>query len=214
MQETLKILESVNQFYSQSFNQLVMITVAVLAFAGVVMPIIISLYQKRLFRLEHEEIKTALKNELAKDLNKAIDTLRTEHEKLSATYEDRIKELNERTKKKIAQAIGGISHVQANVNLDNKEYLWAFTSLVSAAKNHIKADEEANLRRTLRLIYEKCLPELNKAQLEKDERNIESFYKLISTLEDYNVNNRYEDDLQLLKIKFKAAMNKESKKSA
>ena len=46
VQDSLKILESVNAFYSQSFGQLINITVAVLAFAGIVLPILITLYQK------------------------------------------------------------------------------------------------------------------------------------------------------------------------
>lgn len=64
MEDSLKILEAVNSFYSQSFGQLMNITVAVLAFSGIVLPILITLYQKRLFKLEHLAIENKLLYEM------------------------------------------------------------------------------------------------------------------------------------------------------
>jgi hypothetical protein len=213
MQDTLKILESVNQFYSQSFNQLVVITVAVLAFAGVVMPVLISLYQKRLFRLEHEEIRNRLKDELDAELAIAITEVRKEYEEKEKQYLSRIDSLDEKLEKEIAGSIGGNLHIQGNMNLKDQQYLNAFTSLTKAAINHIKADKETNLRRALRLVTDKCLPKLNKTRLERDEGVIESYEDLLEKLSEYNVNDRYKDDIRLLKIRFKQAMAREPEKN-
>ncbi|WP_417439756.1 hypothetical protein [Idiomarina abyssalis] len=214
MQDTLKILESVNQFYSQSFNQLVVITVAVLAFAGVVMPVLISLYQKRLFRLEHEEIQSHLKGELDSELAKAVDAVRKEYEKKEAQYLLEIESLDEKLEKEIAGSIGGNLHVQGNMNLKDGQYLGAFSSFTRAAINHLKADKEANLRRALRLVSNNCLPKLNKTRLERDEGIIESYEELLEQLSESNVNDRYKDEIRLLKIRFKQATEREPEKNA
>lgn len=214
MQDTLIILEAVNQFYSQSFNQLVAIFIAVLAFAGVVMPILISLYQKRLFKLEHEEIKLSLQNKLTQDLSSALENIRTEYESKESEYEKKIIALDEKLEKEIAGAFGGSLHIQGNMSIKEGHYLAAFISLTKASTNHIKADKETNLKRALKIISGKCLPELNKKSLEADEATIENFEDLLLKLEEYNINGRYLDDIKKLKHGFKQAMEREPKKNA
>ncbi|MBK2258137.1 hypothetical protein [Francisella philomiragia] len=214
MQDTLKILESVNHFYSQSFNQLIVITVAVLAFAGVVMPVLIYLYQKRLFRLEHEEIRNQLKDELNSELAKAIDAVRKEYKKKEEQYLSKIECLDEKIEKEIAGSISGTFHLQGIMNLKDKRYLNAFVSLTKAAVNNIKADDEINLRRQLGLVIKRCLPKLNKLQLERHVDVVEYYEELFEKLSEYNMNNRYTDEIRLLKIAFKQAMERELEKEA
>ncbi len=197
MQDTLKILESVNQFYSQSFNQLVVITVAVLAFAGVMMPILISLYQKRIFKLEREAIEDSLKKTLQKDMDECIERMRNEYKEKEDQYEARISKLDQKMERTISGATAASLHIQGNISIGDKQYLRAFESLTSAATNYIKADSESNLRRVLRIIIEKCLPNLKKEQLENDENTIADYDDFLAKLEEYNINRRYyADDLR------------------
>ncbi|WP_328185153.1 hypothetical protein [Marinobacter sp. OP 3.4] len=209
MQDTLKILETVNQFYSQSFNQLVIITVAVLTFAGVIMPILISLYQKRLFRLEHQEIKEKIKEELNEDMQDAVTRIREEYEEKEKEHHDKIKYIENKLEKEVSGALGASLHLQASMNIRDGSYLAAFYSLTRAATNHIKSEKEVNLRRALKLINNKCLPELDRNTLEHDEYIIESFEDLVKSLAEFNSNQRYDDDIRFLKIRFKNAMERE-----
>ncbi len=39
--DTLQVLEKVNSFYTNSFSQLITITIAILAFSGIILPIVI-----------------------------------------------------------------------------------------------------------------------------------------------------------------------------
>ncbi|WP_226704493.1 hypothetical protein [Microbulbifer elongatus] len=214
MENTLKILESVNQFYSQSFNQLVVITVALLAFAGVIMPILVSAYQKRIFKLEHNEIKESLRRELDLELDVQISKIKREYEVKEGEYERKFEELEGKLEKEVAVAVGGNFHIQGNMNLESGSYYAAFFSFTRASVEHIKAGREGNLRRALRRINEKCLPKLNKQLLEADESVTDSFSELVSMLEEFNVNGRYADDLKLLKYRYKQAQERSAKETA
>ena len=89
MEPTLKILETVNQFYTQSFNQLILIIGAIFAFVGVFLPILISLYQKRLFRLEQKEVEASIGNTLK-------DELKLIEKKIKKEYEEKESELEKK----------------------------------------------------------------------------------------------------------------------
>ena len=114
VQDSLKILESVNAFYSQSFGQLINITVAVLAFAGIVLPILITLYQKRLFKLEHQAIQNSLATEMESRLEEGIKEIKAEYEQKEAEFEDKISKMKESLKKDLDATKGGICHVHAH----------------------------------------------------------------------------------------------------
>lgn len=60
MDETLIVLEKLNQFYSSSFSQLVNMTIGLLAFVGVIIPVLIGLYQNKQFKQEQSHILKAL----------------------------------------------------------------------------------------------------------------------------------------------------------
>lgn len=177
------------------------------------MPVLISLYQKRLFRLEHEEIRNHLKDVLDAELAKAIAEIRKEYEDKEQQYLSKIDSLDEKLEKETAGTIGGVLHIQGNSNLRDEDYLSAFVSLTKAAINYIKADKENNLIRVLKLVSNKCLPKLNKSALESYEGIIESYEELLEKLSEFNVNGRYTDDIRLLKIKFKQGMARESEKN-
>ncbi len=81
--------------------------------------------------------------------------------------------------------------------------------MAKAATNHIKSDSEMNLRRSIGVITGKCLPNLSKRDIEKDESTRELFEELIEKLDAYNENGRYHDDIKKLKARFKQASERE-----
>lgn len=200
MEETLKILESVNSFYSQSFNQLIAITVAVLTFAGVVLPILIFLYQKRLFKLEQEEIKSHLKHEIDNHIAVAVAEMHKEFLSSLAALESKIDKQHARSK-------GETLHLQAKLNMSEGHYLLAFNSLVRAGKHYIQSDTEVNLRRIINILKE-CILKLDGAKVEQDEESLKNYEAFIKSFEEYNANDRYKDDISSLKRHFKIAMSR------
>jgi hypothetical protein len=55
--DTLQIIDKVNSFYSNSFSQLMTLTIAFLGFAGILLPIVLQLIQSRSFRLEERSLQ-------------------------------------------------------------------------------------------------------------------------------------------------------------
>lgn len=201
MQEALKILESVNAFYSQSFNQLIVITVAVLTFAGVILPVLILLYQKRLFRLEQEEIKHSLKLEMEIQIQKITSERFDE-------YKSSVSDLDKKYEKQLSYAIGCGLHLQGKVNVIEVDYINALYSFSIAGERFIVAEHEANLIRAISCLHI-CFDNLDKSRLQDDDAHVQAYQSFIEKLEGFNVNQRYLDDIRKLKKQFKAASQRQ-----
>ena len=168
MKETLEILEKVNQFYSQSFEQLILITIVILTFVGVVLPILIMLYQKRLFKLEQQEIEISIKNNLSIELKTIEDKIRNEYKEKELEFESKILRIEEEIKIQSSKSLGGILHVQGNGYYLSQKYIRALESFIEASGNHLTAKNESGLKRLLAQINT-CFDNINKKQLEEEE---------------------------------------------
>jgi len=208
MIDTLRILESVEQFYSRSFDKLIIITIAIITCVGVIVPILVTLYQQRLFRIESERIAKYIENNLEKQINTAVEEIRDEYNQKDAEYRKLISISEKSFEKKIAHSEGGNYQIQGLMILEAGDPLTAFDCFIKAAINQINSEDELNLRRVLTMICDECLPKLSKNDLEKHDFIIENYKKLLSTLELANINNRYHDDLALLKSSFKETSNR------
>ena len=210
MLDPLLILEKVNQFYTQSFNQLVIITVAVLAFAGVIMPLLTSLYQKRLFKLEHDDIKKQVKNELMEEFAIQVENIKKIYEEKDLSYQKKLEEIDSKIDKKIAGVSAVTMHIQANISMRNNSYNSGFKDLISAAIGYIKSENEVNLRRVINLLINKCLPKLTKATVVSDDEATEKYEEFIISLLEVNQNDRYKDDIKNLKRQYKQATERDT----
>lgn len=200
MDETLRILDSVHSFYSHSFDQLMVVTIAVLTFAGVAMPILISLYQKKLLKIEQEEVKALLKADLEKHMQEAISSMKTE-------FDSAILALEIKHEKQSAKSHGAILHVQGGVYLSQNNFVSAFERFTGAGYFYIKADSEANLKRVITQM-KICLGSLNKDQIEHVEDVLKSYNDFMESVEVFNTNDRYTDDIYSIKAAYKTAMSR------
>src|SRR5438046_1512224 len=83
--DPIQILEKVHAFYAESFSHLLILTIAVLTFAGVVLPIIVQMIQSRTFRNE----QTALEGQIDLAISdKAKQLEATVEQKFSAAKDD------------------------------------------------------------------------------------------------------------------------------
>lgn len=193
MQDSLKILEAVNNFYSQSFSQLVNITIAFLAFVGIVLPIIITLYQKRLFNLEHQVIEKTLDEKLEAKLSLIVSKVQFEYEKKEEKLEEKIAELEQDLNKEFILVKGGVMHVQAISYLQQGLILRALNCFVVATSHYIKADNNLNLRRTLNTINEKCFPKITSKQFLHNVELVNDIEKVMKELKIHDKNFIFSD---------------------
>ena len=213
VQDSLKILESVNTFYSQSFGQLINITVAVLAFAGIVLPILITLYQKRLFKLEHQAIQNSLAMEMEKRLEEGIKEIKAEYEQKETEFEDRISTMKESLMKDLDATKGGVSHVQGNNELKQELFLMAFDSFVSASFSYTKSEDNLNLRRVLGIIDEQCLPKFTKITIEEHDESFKNFEELQEKIREYDSNGTFADLIRKLNKTYNIAKKRQPETS-
>lgn len=209
MDNSLKILESVNQFYSQSFSQLINITVAVLAFVGIVIPILIALYQKRIFNLEHKNIESSIHEKLKEEYQEKVNLIRNEFKEREDFYEKRIKEIEKKIASDLAHAKGGIFQVQANAQLKDKAYSLACESYIDAALLQIDSEDNLNLQRSLNQMIDSCFPKLFANEFSEDSNLVVMFKKLIERLNKYNSKGQYSDQIQDLKRAYQNASTRQ-----
>ncbi|WP_462172221.1 hypothetical protein [Pseudoalteromonas xiamenensis] len=191
----LEILEKVNSFYSASFSQLLTITLGLVAFIGVFVPVLTTYYQNRNIKIEKENLEEFINNKL-------------ESIKLEVTKEIRdellndLSEFEDKQKSQIEKVIAGVFYVQANAQLNKGFYKNAADSLFSAIVSSIKGKDELNLLRAFKLLIDRAIPNITQKE-EPDfvalEERIESIEKELAPL---NANGRYSDTIRdLIKAK-------------
>lgn len=193
MDETLIVLEKLNQFYSSSFSQLVTITTGLLAFVGVVVPILITFYQNRQFRQEQNYILKALeesKIELIKHVESEV-TQKFELEK--KRRDEEITMLRGEFEKASQISRGGVCFVQANNLLKQSSFTGAMNSYIDAIQCFIKAEDELNFQRASKMLIDSCLPKILKDDFECREKYDEKIRNIAVQLEKINSNGRYTD---------------------
>ncbi|MDN6869089.1 hypothetical protein QO202_13795 [Aeromonas caviae] len=203
MDETIIILEKVNQFYSSSFNTLVSFTIGLLAFVGVIIPALITFYQNKQFKQEQNHILGKLdesKLEFVSYIDlQIVEKFKSEQEKRNKEIEDLRAELI----KESLQAKGGCFFIQANVRLGNNETMNAMESYIDAIDCFIRAEDEMNLQRALNTLTSECFPKASKEMFIRWHDLEGKVRKIVERLDDINKNGRYAD----LKIKLIDSLN-------
>lgn len=205
MQDPLVILEAVNKFYTDSFNQLIILTVAILTFSGVLMPLIISSLQKRFFKLEHKEIEAELEQVLETKIKNHIEKVEEEYKRRETLLEKKIDKLELKLSKELAGNKGTTSHLITNIHLRDNNYQLAFGTAISATNSHLKSKNDTNLNRVLMLMIKNCLPNLTKIDFENDPEISLKYEKMLIKLQDYNSTGKYSDEIQNLKFQYNQA---------
>ncbi|WP_029933355.1 hypothetical protein [Thiomicrospira pelophila] len=201
MQESLEIISAVNNFYSQSFGQLITITLGFLAFIGVFLPILLTFYQKRLVNLEQTEIEAMLTKRLGQIESSLQEKLDRDLAEKDILLTQKISNSEEKLQERVSHALSGVLFVQGSLQLSNKLYWLASYSFVRAAKESIKANEEGNLKKALRLIIVNCSPNMTEQNYTEApyEEVLDGFLEMLSH---FNHNNRYTDEINQLKVLF------------
>lgn len=202
MNETLTILEKVNSFYSGAWLQLVIYTTVMFTIIGILIPILVQFYQRRVLKLEKDSLERIIKEEID-DIGKNINTL----------ISDEVSRQSSKIEKRINSAEGGNFHIQGNYYLDKKWYGIALSSLAIAGKSYIDADDELNLGRIIKSITNNCLPNMYSGNFNgvfKD--NEKKVQELLSALKKYDVNGRYSDRINGMVNALEEALKRDKEK--
>lgn len=202
MKTELEVLNAVNTFYSQSFSQLITITVAVLAFVGVVMPILFSMYQKRLFKIEHKEIEHKLRITIESEFEEKMAQLNKQRLEELQAQKDEFNVLKNNLDRKFNKLEGALLHVQA---VNSNGTVSAYRDFMDSAISYIYGHENLNLRRVMNQIIEDCLPKISVSDFEYATELEGMHNKLLSDLKNYNTDEHYDDLILNLEREFSLA---------
>lgn len=208
----MELLSAVNQFYDQAFNRLLVITFGIIAFIGVLVPLVVGWVQLRSLRNEKGAILGELKKEIDSEralIKESIETsVREEMRGLQLTLEARIELLSNDLQKTSAIAEARSFHLQGMSALASKSHIDAIEDFVRAAVEYIKGENEANAQRCMNLIVDNCLPAADGVQY--SEKNIAMHCEtLLKKLDEENTNGRYANYIQKIEYQMRRAAARE-----
>jgi len=213
MADSIGVLESVHSFYSDSFSQLITITIAFLVFAGVLMPLMIQFYQSRSLRQDKEYLETLLRTKTEEAKSELETHLATrfaeEQEKIAAIIQKEVSEALAPVERKTERAIGGLFHLQARQIADSERPTLALDSCCEALPAYIRAKDESNLQAVLFILTEQCLPDMNKTNFERDVELEGKINKVIELLKSHNKYGRYSRVVDEIKRELRSAQLRE-----
>lgn len=164
----VELLLAVNTFYDQAFNRLLALTFGIIAFIGVLVPIVVGWVQLRSLKQEKESILVELRQEVSDEreqIKKAIEeSVRLEMRGLQEELNARMEGLERRLEISSALAEARSFHLQGLNSVRAKNPQNAVHDLASATASYINAENEANAQRCLNVIVDTCLPATNKYQ--------------------------------------------------
>jgi len=209
MADSIQILERVHSFYSDSFSQLMLWTMALLAFAGILMPLLNQYMQSRASRLEKESLENLMKTkaqEMRSELTSLLSTRFAGEEKRVVDLLDaKVDEAITSVQREVSGAKAGVFHLQAIQNVRSSFYALAVRDCASAVSLYLDANDERNLQAILSTLADTCLPRVKKVQM-ANEPDIESSVKsVVDLLTSHNENGRYSIAIDDLQTKLKAA---------
>lgn len=208
--DTLEIINKVNSFYAGSFSNLLTLTLAILGFSGVLLPIILQIIQTRTLRVEQK----ALQSQIAADVGAAKATLQAELESLfTKEREDLLKTikqetdlLNTRFSEQLAGARGKSFFLQAVGYQEKGHDAAAAADFAYAAVQMFEGKEESNAQRAIRRLLT-SMPKVDRTDFEVEGTLLkENLDELVKTLEANNTNDRYGDTISDVKQAVKSAM--------
>jgi F0F1-type ATP synthase membrane subunit b/b' len=228
--EALEIVEKVDAFYKTSWEHLLLFGGIAAFVLGVVLPLLHTFYQRRLFKVERtavdqlikeriEEVKSSLFEEYQRDLQSARAEITASlaaattkvDEAVSALRKEQWKEfakLRTELNQEARRLRGSINHVQGNDQLDRKAFIAAIDSFADAAVHFAECKDELNLGRVLAILEDDCLPHVEKKLYDEFEL-AGAIARVATAVEALDQNGRYHDTLRDLREAAKAASVRE-----
>lgn len=208
MLDSLEVLNKINNLYSGALNQIITYTIGLMAFVGILLPILISFVQNRQFRRDHDAITSMI----AKEITNAQEKL---EKQISDTIEDKFREfrleLLDQVQLKTRAVSGRVNHNQALSLYRDNQYIDAIYACTWAADDYLAAADEANLIRILN-VMDPILNRLNKSDFEENTEIKVRLDRVIENIKEINSNGRYSNEITKLSKNISSALKREESK--
>ena len=162
-----------------------MIVAAVVAITGIITPIFVALYQKKLYKLDELIAHQKIEEETHKALLQIKAQIATLHKESETVLYERLEELQNNQKQEAAKSLAAVLQLQGNWELQNEDYGASAISYLESAGKYITGQEVDNLITVLRQIELKIIPNLTGSDF-KHKRIEERFRGLALVLEASN----------------------------
>lgn len=201
MSETLQILEKLNSLYSGAISQVITYTVGVLAFVGILIPVLIGLLQSRQLKNDHKSLSAAITAEMqAVKVNFQAEMTRLHDEnelKLKKLIEDTTKEIKVEILKSENASEGRAMHLQANSNRVHYPAS-ACSDALSAIALYAKSGSETNIAAIFG-VFNETVASINESDVQEFDLEDQS-KSAITALEKLNGNGRYLRDISSIRL--------------
>jgi uncharacterized membrane protein YgaE (UPF0421/DUF939 family) len=213
--DAIELINRVASFYDVAWSQLLWFIGVAGAIVGVLVPLAVQFYQRRLFKTE----EAAIKNELAQHLDKLKEELRAEikghlTETLTqelAHFDKKLGEKEAALERQASALKGGIYLVQGNTIRTRGTSLLATKSFVTAAGSFMDAEDQRNLQKVLNLTAE-CLQKVTKAELARFPDIEGSLNSLLDRLRNEDQDGRYANFRESISRELRAAKQRDAPK--
>ena len=191
----IELLEKVNNFYNSAWDKLIIIGTISFGIIGIVIPLLIQWYQKKVLKLSEERLTKEIEKKTAIMQKQFKKTIQEEIENRINEYEQKIETLN-------ASSNAKAFHIQANGNLEKQYFSDALVDYIIASDDYSKSEDYGNLQTTLRLICDECIPKLSTEEINdiKISEN-QDLNKLLETLTENDKNGILTKQIRQIKLK-------------
>lgn len=209
--DSLQLLNTVNGFYDQAFNKLLIVTFGVIAFIGVLVPLVVGWVQIRSLRTEKDSISRDLKSEIETEkrrIREAIEqSVRDEMKNAHSEFARRIEELSGDLKKSAAAAEARALHIQGISSLERGDAPSSVEDFAAAVPLYIAANDELNAQRCIASLIDFCLPRTDKEEFKR--YKVKGYCEiLLKSLRESDENGRYFNSIEKIEKALDLASNR------
>jgi hypothetical protein len=194
---TIDTIEKVHALYQTSFSTFVTVVGVVIAFTGIVLPLLVTAYQVMLQRRETKLAHEKLDSFLEKAVRETEIRLLAEQAKTLEAFAERSETLlrssQEETDKKVQKAEAGAFHVQATLLSNANHPLGCLSSASDAVPGYVAGKDYLNLRRVVAKLMVPSLENLNAPDFNGHDDLVEKCRECCTTLKAIDENGGFRD---------------------
>lgn len=212
------ILNNINNLYSSAVTQLITYTIGMMAFVGVILPVVISLLQSRQLKADQANLTQKMETAIENAKVALSEQIKLELQAEMASYERRITEIRDALTKNIQRAEDRVNakthHLQANSFLEKNLFMDALEDCAYAAEGYASSGDERNMQAILDNVAGRILPRLNRSHFDDSTNAEEKLQTILKAIEPLDQNDRYRRDKDKLNEAMKSAKARPATASA
>lgn len=197
--DAFELLRTVDAFYDAAWWKLLWVVGALGIIVGVVVPVLVQVYQRWVFRLEADKTRDQLREYVEKCVGDAMTREEAKAQSRWASFEEQVHAELGAIRSQVKKTLSTVWYIQGRMDAGDGYPPVAAGSFLMAIPGFIDAKDELNLRKCLRMAVD-CLDESDReglAMLREFQPDEED--NAIKKLEEFNENGRYTDDIRKLK---------------